>query len=168
MVSICKEGVKDVMHRRIASLVVTALVLSVLGGCSGDSSSKEARMSLFQSVDQDPVYLGDSKKAPLDEIKKKVASHKEIYDVAVVQKDKDILVGYKVKHMQRFRMKSIESNLKDDLQKNFKDYNFTVSSDMKIFLETVELIVNVKNKGYSKKKAEKWFDKIMELQKDMA
>ena len=87
--------------------------------------------------------------------------------MTVVQKDKDILVAYKVKHMQRFRMKSIESKLKKDLQKNYKGYNFTVSSDMKIFLETVELIVNVKDKDYPLKKAGKWFGKIMDLQKDM-
>ncbi len=156
------------MHKRIASFLAIAMFFTMVSGCSGDSSSKEARMSLIQSVDQDPVYLGDHSKAPLEEIKKKVASHKEIYDVAVVQKDKDILVAYKVKHMQRFRMKSIESKLDKELKKNFKSFNFTVSSDMKIFLETVELIVNVKDKGYPKKKAGKWFDKIMKLQKDMA
>lgn len=156
------------MQKRVASFLAIAMFFTMVSGCSGDSSSKEARMSLVQSVDQDPVYLGDSSKAPLEEIKKKVASHKEIYDVAVIQKDKDILVAYKVKHMQRFRMKSIESKLDKELKKNFKSYNFTVSSDMKIFLETVELIVNVKDKDYSKKKAEKWFDKIMKLKKEMA
>lgn len=156
------------MNKRISVFLIIAMFFTIVSGCSGDSSSKEARMSLIQSVDQDPVYLGDHSKAPLEEIKKKVASHKEIYDVAVVQKDKDILVAYKVKHMQRFRMKSIESKLDKELKKNFKSFNFTVSSDMKIFLETVELIVNVKDKGYSKKKAGKWFDKIMKLQKDMA
>lgn len=156
------------MNKRISVFLIIAMFFTIVSGCSGDSSSKEARMSLIQSVDQDPVYLGDHSKAPLEEIKKKVASHKEIYDVAVVQKDKDILVAYKVKHMQRFRMKSIESKLDKELKKNFKSFNFTVSSDMKIFLETVELIVNVKDKSYSKKKAGKWFDKIMKLQKDMA
>lgn len=155
------------MQKRVASFLAIAMFFTMISGCSGDSSSKEARMSLIKSVDLDPVYLGESSKAPLEEIKKKVASQKEIYDVAVVQKDKDILVAYKVKHMQRFRMKSIESKLDKELKKNFKSYNFTVSSDIKIFLETVELIVNVEDKGYSKKKAEKWFDKIMELQKDM-
>ncbi len=156
------------MYKRISAILIIAMFFTIVSGCSGDSGSKEARMSLIHSVDQDPVHLGDSSKAPLEEIKKKVASHKEIYDVAVVQKNKDILVAYKVKHMQRFRMKSIESKLNKELKKDFKSFNFTVSSDMKIFLETVELIVNVKDKGYSKKKAEKWFDKIMKLQKDMA
>ena len=156
----------DAMHKRVVTILIVAMMFSVMSACSGDSSSKEARMSLIQSVNQDPVYLGGNKEAPLGQIKKKVASQNEIYDVTVVQKDKDILVAYKVKHMQRFRMKSIESKLKDDLQENYKGYNFTVSSDMKIFLETVELTVNVKDKGYSKKKARKWFDKIMELQKE--
>ncbi len=156
------------MYKRISAILIIAMFFTIVSGCSGDSGSKEARMSLIHSVDQDPVHLGDTSKAPLEEIKKKVASHKEIYDVAVVQKNKDILVAYKVKHMQRFRMKSIESKLNKELKKDFKSFNFTVSSDMKIFLETVELIVNVKDKGYSKKKAEKWFDKIMKLQKDMA
>ena len=157
----------DAMHKRITAILLIAMMFSVMAGCSGDSSSKEARMSLIQSVNQNPVYLGGSKEAPLSQIKQKVSSQKEIYDVAVVQKDKDILVAYKVKHMQRFRMKSIESKLKKDLQKNYKGYNFTVSSDMKIFLETVELIVNVKDKDYPLKKAGKWFGKIMDLQKDM-
>ena len=166
MVSKVKRGVMEAMHKRVATIFIIAMIFSVMSGCSGDSSSKEARMSLLQSVDQDPVYLGENREAPLNQIKKKVASHKEIYDVTVVQKDKDILVAYKVKHMQRFRMKSIESKLKTDLQKSFKGYTFTVSSDMKIFLETVELIVNVKDKGYPEKKARKWFDKIMDLQKE--
>ena len=154
--------------RKIYLVSITMLLFSIfLGGCAGDSSSKEAIRSLISSVDMDPVYLGGDKEAPLEKIKKTVADHDEIYDVAVVQNGKDILVAYKVKHLKRFKMASIDKDLTSDLNKRFKGYDIVISSDMKIFLEVVELIVQVQDKGYSKKKAKKWFGKIENLEKEM-
>jgi len=154
--------------RKIYMVSISMLLFSILlGGCAGDSSSKEAIRSLISSVDMDPAYLGGDKEAPLEKIKKMVADHDEIYDVAVVQKGKQILVAYKVKHMKRFKMASIDKDLTSDLNKKFKGYEIVISSDIKIFLEVVELIVQVQDKGYSKEKAKKWFGKIMDLEKEM-
>jgi hypothetical protein len=73
--------------RKIYMVSISMLLFSILlGGCAGDSSSKEAIRSLVSSVDMDPVYLGGDKEAPLEKIKKTVADHDEIYDVAVVQR----------------------------------------------------------------------------------
>jgi hypothetical protein len=72
-----------------------------------------------------------------------------------------------VKHMKRFRMASIDKDLTSDLNKKFKGYDIVISSDMKIFLEVVELIVQVQDKGYSKEKAKDWFGKIKSLEKEM-
>ena len=155
--------------RKFYMVSISMLIFSVLlGGCGGDSSSKEAIRSLVSTVDMDPVYLGgDKEEAPLEKIKKTVADHDEIYDVAVVQNGKEILVAYKVKHMKRFKMASIDKDLTSDLNKKFKGYDISISSDMKIFLEVVELIVQVKDKGYSKDKAKDWFGKIKSLEREM-
>lgn len=155
-----------VKFKRLTMAAALVFVM-VVGGCSGDSDSAEANKSLVSSVNQEPVYLGGYKQAPIEKIDKTVEANNEIYDVAVVQKGKEILVVYKVKHLKRFRMKQIEKRIKDKLQSEYKDYSFIVSSDMKIFLEAVELIVHVRDENYPKKKAQKWFSDIVELQKEM-
>ena len=151
------------------NLFKTCLLISILvflAACTPDSDSNEAKASLFKSVNPKPVYLSGKDKAPLEKIKTEVSNFEEIFDVSVIQKGDQILVAYKVKHMNRFRMESIEQKITKKLNRDFPKHQFLVSSDMKIFLEAIELTVHVQKENYSKKKAEKWFGNIVRLQKE--
>jgi hypothetical protein len=104
----------------------------------------------------------------VERIKKDVSSFPEIYDVAVVEGKKNTLVAYKVKHLKRMKMKKIEENINKLLEKKYPNENFTVSSDYKIFLEAVKLNEQIKSdKKFSKQKAEKQLQKIIEMTKEM-
>ncbi|MDF2535717.1 MAG: sporulation protein [Bacillales bacterium] len=154
------------MLNRKSFLYIIVLVTLILASCTPDSDSHEAKASLFKSVNPKPVYLSGKDKAPLDKIKTDVSNLEEIFDVSVIQKGNQILVAYKVNHLNRFRMESIEQKITKKLSRDFPKYQFLVSSDMKIFLEAIELTVHVQKENYSKKKAEKWFGNIVQLQKE--
>ncbi len=149
----------------VVKVIVSVIILFLLTSCSPDSDSKNAKASLFKAVNPEPVFIG-GEKAPLTDIKKEVESFEELFDVAIIQNEQQILVAYKVKHMQRFRMKDIERDLKKDLQGKFPGNEFLVSSDMKIFLEAVELETHVHHQDYPKSKAKKWFRNIVDLEKE--
>jgi hypothetical protein len=104
----------------------------------------------------------------VERIKKDVSSFPEIYDVAVVEGKKNTLVVYKVKHLYRYKMKKIEKNINNLLEKRYPNENFTVSSDYKIFLEAVKLNERIQSdKQFSKQKAEKQLQQIIEMTKEM-
>jgi len=149
-------------------VIVFVTALFVLVGCTPDSDSWEAKQSLFRSVDMEPVSLGEEDSAPLKEIQQEIDQFDSLYDAALVQNGKQILVAYKVKHLQRFRMGKIEQELSEKLRSEYPDFEFLVSSDMKIFLEVVELGVHVNQEGYPEKQAQEWFQKIVDLKNDQA
>ncbi|MDF2557446.1 MAG: sporulation protein [Bacillales bacterium] len=151
---------------RLGKFILCLFILTTLTSCKPDSDSEEAKASLFKSVNPKPVYISGKNKAPLEKIKSKVRGIHEIHDVSVIQNGKQILVAYKVKHFDRFRMESIEKKLVTILNDEFPKYEFLVSSDMKIFLEAIELTVHVQKENYPKKKAEKWFGNIVRLEKE--
>ena len=151
---------------RLGKFFLYLFILTTLTSCKPDSDSEEAKASLFKSVDPKPLYISGKNKAPLEKIKSKVRNFDEIHDVSVIQNDNQILVAYKVKHFNRFHMESIEKKLSNMLNNEFPKYEFLVSSDMKIFLEAIELTVHVQKENYPKKKAEKWFGNIVRLEKE--
>ena len=90
----------------------------------------------------------------------------EIYDVHVIKGKKESLVTYKVRHMQRFRMKRIEKELIEKLQEKFPDERFTVSSDFKIFLESTRLQKKIHNNEISEEEMEEKLQWIIQLSKE--
>lgn len=62
-----------------------------------------------------------------------------ITDAVAVNDQKDLFLSYKVKHLKRFQLKKIEKQVKKKLENQFPNYSVTVSSDLKLFLETNEL-----------------------------
>ncbi|PKG25564.1 YhcN/YlaJ family sporulation lipoprotein [Niallia nealsonii] len=152
-------------------LVYFLFILSfLLAGCEKEYSSI-SRWALLKTVDPKPITIGGNESSSdqqvVEEIKKETSSTDGIYDVAVVKGAKNIIVAYKVEHMHRFRMKSIEKELKNKLKKNFPDEIFTVSSDFKIFLETVRLYDRVEHNQYSEKEANKRIKQIIALKKEL-
>lgn len=151
----------------IKRLIIFACLFG-LTACNHDQKVKDSQLALIKTTNPNPVVTDKNKSlSHVKEIERDVSSFPEIYDVAVVKGKKDTLVAYKVKHSQRFRMKKIEKDLNNRLEKRYPKENFTVSSDYKIFLEAVRLNERMKSAKFSSKKAEKQLKKIIKMTKAM-
>lgn len=151
----------------IIRLMLIACVL-FMGSCSQDQKVKDSQLALMKTTNPNPTVTAKNKgKDNAINIEKEVSSFDEIYDVAVVKGKKATLVVYKVKHMQRFKMKKIEKDLNKTLEEHYPKENFTVSSDYKVFLEAVRLVERKKNGTLSDKKAEKRLNEIVKMTGDM-
>lgn len=143
------------------------ILLMILSGCANKEGGKADDLALIKRTNPEPmdiIYgMDDNHDGIITNVKKTVAKHKAIYDVVIVKKDRTILIAYKVKHLQRFHMKRIEKEVKQQLIEKFADYEFIVSSDYKIFLELVRLNEMLKAKVVPEEKARKKYDEIISL-----
>jgi PBP1b-binding outer membrane lipoprotein LpoB len=150
------------------SLLAVITICLLIAGCSNKEDGKDSKIALLKKTDPAPIELVDHPETESfgHAIKKELAKKKELYDVAVIQSKKETLVVYKVKHLQRFKMKKIEKDMEKYLEGKYPGEDFILSSDYKIFLETVRLKEKMQDKSISKKEAEKDFKDIIELQKE--
>ncbi|KKK36989.1 sporulation protein [Mesobacillus campisalis] len=153
-------------------LALFALLVAgfTITGCNQGKTTRESRVSMIQSVNPEPaaVRRNSGKDHELAEkIKKEVQAVPAIYDVAVIKGKREVLVAYKVKHMQRFHMKRIEKEIKEKLEKKYPKETFIVSSDFKIFIEVLELKKRMKDKDYSEKDSEERLQKIIQFKKEL-
>lgn len=156
------------MKRKWYWICIT-IMITFLTACNNDGH-KEDGLALINATNPKPIVLDKKTKEEQDlihSVEKDIEGFEEIYDVAVLKGENDILVAYKVKHLQRFHMKRIEKKMKDKLTRKYPDETFTVSSDYKIFLEAVELEENMKDPNYSTEKAEKKLQEIIKLKNEL-
>jgi hypothetical protein len=136
--------------------------------CSQGQTEKDSQLALMKTTNPNPtVTEKNNGQDKAESIEREVESIDEIYDVAVVKGKKATLVVYKVKHMQRFRMKQIEKDLNKKLEEKYPKEKFTVSSDYKIFLEAVRLVERKDNGSLTDKQAEKRLNEIVKMTSDM-
>lgn len=148
--------------------LIVCIGLVLLSSCNQNEQAKDSQLTLMKTTNPNPLVTDKNKDTDsVEEIKKEVSSFPELYDVAVVKGKKDTLVVYKVKHLQRFRMKKIEKNVTQMLEEKYPKENFTVSSDYKIFLEAVRLDERMKSAKFSHKDAEKRFKEIVKMTEDL-
>ncbi|RIW30207.1 sporulation protein [Bacillus salacetis] len=146
------------------------MVIMLLAGCAvNEEDGKDSRGALIKVTDPPPVELMENPETDSvgHAVKKEIAKLPELYDVAVIEGKKEILVSYKVKHSDRFHMKAIEKKMTRKLEKKFPDEKFIVSSDYKIFLETVRLKDKIEKNSISNKDAEKRFQEIIKLKEEL-
>jgi|SRR3954447_10377759 Sporulation lipoprotein YhcN/YlaJ (Spore_YhcN_YlaJ) len=146
-------------------------LVAIMVGCNSNlDEEKEAQLSMISKTNPTPINLSsqpNQSNTTSKKIKEEVESIDSIYDVAVIKGKDKILVAYKVKHLRRFHMKTIEKEVNDKLEKKFPDEDFTVSSDYKIFLEAVRLGEKLKDPSYPDKKAKKELERIIGLSKEL-
>jgi hypothetical protein len=149
-------------------IVVVSTLFFILTACANKEDGKDSKVALLKATDPPPVELVDHPETDSigHAIKKEIAKMEELYDVAVIQGKEEILVAYKVKHLERFHMKRIEKKMDKYLEKKYPNEDFILSSDYKIFLETVRLKEKLSNHSISKKDAEKEFKDIVKLKKE--
>lgn len=150
------------MKARTLQIPIYVMLFILLAAC-GQSLGNDSKMALIKTTNPKPLEINNDGNNQVKKIKHDISSFPEVYDVAVIKGKKDILVAYKVKHMYRLQMKSIEKNLTDMLEKRYPKENFSVSSDYKIFLETIRLQEAIKKPDYSEKKAEKRLQSLIKL-----
>ncbi|ONK24386.1 sporulation protein [Bacillus sp. VT-16-64] len=150
-------------------LIIFAFIFLTSCSYDGGKEHEKSDTALFKTTKPAPVELKkrEEKDSIAYQVRKDVSKVDEIYDVAVLEGDKQIVVAYKVKHLNRFRMKSIEKKITDKLNKKYPGDDFIVSSDYKIFLETVRLKEDLDGANMSNEEAEKRFKKIIKLKKEM-
>ncbi|CAH0209137.1 hypothetical protein SRABI96_02126 [Peribacillus sp. Bi96] len=154
------------------SLIFFVVALCLLTACSSQEDGKTENLALIKRTNPEPMDIingmdHEDEKGLISKVKETVAKEDTIYDVIVVKNGKKIIVAYKVKHLQRFHMKKIEKNVTGHLEEKFPKYEFIVSSDYKIFLESVRLNELLKKKDVPEKKARKKFKEIEGLQKEL-
>jgi hypothetical protein len=159
------------MKKAVSILAIFMLIGAGIAGCTSfGKTSPDSRASLIQSVNPDPGATNDLEEKDINlakKVKKDIAELDEIYDVAVIVGEKEVLVAYKVKHLKRFGMKRIEKEINKKLEKNYPDEDFIVSSDYKIFIEAVELRERMKDPSFPDKKAEEQLQRIISLKKEL-
>jgi len=142
--------------------------LMLLSSCDQNQQVTDSQLTLMKKTNPSPIVTQKNKsKDQIKDIEQDVSSFPELYDVAVVEGKKDTLVVYKVKHLYRFKMKKIEKKINKMLERKYPDENFTISSDYKIFLETVRLDEKMKSSKFTGKKAEKRFNEIVKMTKEL-
>jgi hypothetical protein len=148
--------------------VIFIVCVSLLVSCSQGQTEKESQLALMKTTNPNPIVTeNNNDQDNVERIEREVESIDEIYDVAVVKGKEATLIVYKVKHMQRFRMKQIEKDLNKKLEEKYPNEQFTVSSDYKIFLEAVRLVERKGNGNLSDKQAEKRLNEIVKMTSDM-
>ncbi len=150
------------------NLILISFVLSFLIGCANKEGGDESKIALLKATNPPPIELVDNPETDSigHAIKKEISKMKELYDVAVIQGKNQVLVVYKVKHLHRFKMKKIEKRMDNYLEEKYPDEDFILSSDYKIFLETIRLKEEIRDHSITNKQAEKKFEEIVKLQKE--
>ncbi|WNS80034.1 sporulation protein [Domibacillus sp. DTU_2020_1001157_1_SI_ALB_TIR_016] len=142
------------------------ILVLLLAGCGPEHDGT----AMLEKADPDAVQLDGHDDQLAAEIKKEADSFDEIYDTAVVKGTKQLLVAYKVRHLERFRMKQIEKNLAERMKKTAEKekVEIVVSSDYKIFLEAVRLKEDMEAGHFTEEEADKRLAEIIKLKKEMA
>jgi Sporulation lipoprotein YhcN/YlaJ (Spore_YhcN_YlaJ) len=144
-------------------IIGVCFIIVQLSGCSTVNRNEN---SLLSQTDPEPIAVKDEDIEKVKKIKDTVLSFDEIYETAVVLGKEDCLVAIKVHHLKRFRMKAIEKKLKKKLKEQFPKDKFTVSSDYKIFLESVRLKNRVEQENWSEEQKEKRLQEIIKLSQE--
>lgn len=147
---------------------IISIILFVLVGCANKEDGSDSKIALMKKTNPPPIELVDNPETDSygHAIKRELSKMEELYDVAVIQGKEETLVVYKVKHLHRFKMKKIESRMDRYLEDKYPKEDFILSSDYKIFLETIRLKEKLKSGSISKKNAETKFQDIVKLQKE--
>lgn len=93
-------------------------------------------------------------------------ARKEIRDAVAVNTKNKLLLAYQVKQMDRFRMRQIEKDVKQQLELLFPDHDIIVSSDLKLFWKTDELRGKMQKDDMDERKLDKQIEKLKKLREE--
>jgi hypothetical protein len=103
---------------------------------------------------------------PAQQAEAKVKEMEEVTEVVAVNNDKQLLLSFRVKQFEKFRLDKVEKKVKEELKKDFDDYETTVSSDLKIYLETTKIKNDVYSEKADKSKVKKEMERVIKLSEE--
>ncbi|WP_240374999.1 YhcN/YlaJ family sporulation lipoprotein [Bacillus piscicola] len=145
--------------KKAPHLLATILIMVVTAACmdeqrdQGDSSSGLTTVHMQEPFDQSPSI----------QTKKALMASKEITDVKAVNTDEVILVGIKLDQFARFKIKSLEKKIKNDLKQMHPDKKVNASADYKIYLEVGKLEEKNQQEPLERKNWQQRIQQIKEL-----
>ncbi|KIL50217.1 hypothetical protein KP77_15920 [Jeotgalibacillus alimentarius] len=137
-------------------MMLTAISILFLTGCAA-----------FEQTGPVHVKIHDSENGTVKEVAQRIEDTKELYDSVVVAADSTLVVSYKVKHMNRFQMKSIEKKMKSWLTEKYPEKEIVLSSDYKIFMELYAFSDKWQTGELNEQEAMDEIEKIIKLKKEM-
>jgi hypothetical protein len=140
-----------------------AFTILLLAGCAPEHDGT----AILETADPEAVQLDGKHDGFAEKIKKEADSIESIYDTAVIKGKDQLLVAYKVRHLDRFNMKYIEKDLDKRIQEMESKEEVVVSSDYKIFLEAVRLKEDMDAGHLTEEEANKRLSEIIRLKKEM-
>ncbi|WP_018664525.1 hypothetical protein [Heyndrickxia acidiproducens] len=160
------------MKKNGIRLILLGMMIQFIfvSGCNFNGPEhKDSKLALMKETRPAPVQLSNrpARERISGQLRNDVLHFDSIYDVAIIEGPQQTLIAYKVRHLHRFRMGKIEKDLTASLEKRYPRQKFIVSSDYKIFLETVRLQEDMEKHKVSKKQAIKRFKKIIQLKKEL-
>lgn len=147
------------MNRKKA--IITVSLFFLLFGCGTDSTTEQDK--------QDTPIKGSNKlidQQPSSDAKEILNKHEEITAIKAVNNSKTIVVAVKVKHSERFTLKSLKKKMTKELKDSFPKLDVVFSTDLKIFLELEKLEKEMQTGPLTEKSFNKKLDKIIKLSKE--
>ena len=95
-----------------------------------------------------------------------VLEKEEVIRANAVNTDKLLLLAFEVEQFERFNLKSIQKEIKKQLDEEFEDKQVTASYDPKIMLEIEKLQAKIESKQIDEKKFKKEVKRIVKLHKE--
>lgn len=148
------------MPKKCAIFIIIACLL-VFTGCSNKQNAENIKPENHEKIGSRQVNQNIAKQA-VDQVLKM----NQVTDAVAVNSQKEIFLAYKIKHLARFHMERIEKDVKQELKKQFPDYNITVSSDLKLFLETTKLTKRTKNESMDHKQIKNGLKELKKLKNE--
>ncbi|GER67383.1 hypothetical protein BpJC7_17850 [Weizmannia acidilactici] len=150
-------------------LMVLAFTFLVSGCNFNGPEHRDSKFALVKKTQPAPIRLSSHPESESisGQLRKDVLGFDSIYDVAIIEGPKQTLIAYKVRHLHRFKMKKIEKQLTAFLKKRYPRRSFIVSSDYKIFLETVRLQEDMDKHKITTEQAKKRFKEIIKLKQEL-
>ncbi|WP_181537948.1 YhcN/YlaJ family sporulation lipoprotein [[Anoxybacillus] calidus] len=145
-------------------------IIGILFGCAKEKENQQQSLQNFNITKSSTKETADANlnQSVAKQAVQKIREKREIKDVVAVNTKKKLLLAYQVKHMQRFRMKQIRKDVKEELENLFPDYDIILSSDIKLFWKTEELRRKLSKDGMDEKEIDKQIEKLEKLSNEKA
>lgn len=103
---------------------------------------------------------------PANKAKNMLSKHDGISRIRAANDSNDLIVAVDVKQHKRFQLKSIEKEMRKELNESFSDLEVTFSTDQKILLELKKVEEAIENDSFSNEELEDMLKKIKQLSKE--
>ncbi|MBB5325519.1 hypothetical protein HNQ34_002620 [Anoxybacillus tepidamans] len=154
------------MIKQLIGMMIIGLLLL---GCAREPEVKKQSIqgkNMIQLSTDGTAHSNAVSQSVAQQAVEQVKARKEIRDAVAVNTKNKLLLAYQVKQMDRFRMRQIEKDVKQQLELLFPDHDIIVSSDLKLFWKTDELRGKIQKDDMNERKLDKQIEKLKKLSEE--